>query len=94
VTNTGHRAGSQTVQIYLGPASRVSVDQPTKALAGYTKVHLRLGQSKRVKIRIGNRSLQHWDTTADRWVTSTGTRTLWAGSSAADLPLRTDIRVR
>ncbi len=51
VTNTGDRAGSEVVQLYLGdPVAQVT--RPIKQLIGYAKVPLELGQAQRVTFEV------------------------------------------
>ena len=94
VQNTGRRTGREVAQVYLGPSSRVSgAQQAVRALAGYDKVSLRAGQSRRITVHVAVRQLQHWDAAASGWRLGTGTRTVWAGPSSATLPLTTTVRV-
>lgn len=56
VRNTGHRAGAETVQLYIHD-DKCSVDRPVKELKGFAKVALQPGESKDVKIVIGRDAL-------------------------------------
>ncbi|MFC9506170.1 beta-glucosidase [Streptomyces sp. NPDC057002] len=94
VRNTGRRTGSDTPQIYLGPDSSWPGEQPTKTLAGYTKVTLEPGEETTVRIPIDRNSLRHWNADTHEWDTGRGSRTVWAGSSATRLPLHTRIPLR
>ncbi|MFE4057242.1 fibronectin type III-like domain-contianing protein [Streptomyces sp. NPDC059096] len=94
VRNTGERTGSETPQVYLGPDSSWHGQQPSKALAGYTKVTLKPGQQHTVRIHINQDSLRHWNATTHQWNTSRGERTVWVGSSATQLPLHTRVHLR
>jgi beta-glucosidase len=94
VKNTGRRTGREVAQIYLGPSSQVKgTQQAVRALAGYRKVSLRPGESRRITVHVAVRQLQHWDAATSCWRLGTGTRTVWAGSSSATLPLSTAVRV-
>jgi beta-glucosidase len=94
VKNTGRRAGREVAQVYLGPSSRVTgAQQAVRALAGYGKVSLRPGQSRRITVHVAVRQLQHWDSSAHAWRLGTGPRTVWAGPSSATLPLSTTVRI-
>jgi beta-glucosidase len=86
--NTGGRAGQEVAQVYVGPSPNVSnAQQAVRSLAGYQKVGLRAGETRRVTIRISERQLQYWNSTANGWRLGTGGRTVWVGSSSQSLPL-------
>ena len=51
VTNVGRRASDEVVQAYLTPVSRVA-HEPLRALAGFERLHLEPGQSRRVELRL------------------------------------------
>ncbi|WP_344277840.1 glycoside hydrolase family 3 C-terminal domain-containing protein [Actinomadura napierensis] len=88
ITNTGKRAGDEVPQVYLGASPNVhGAQQAVRSLAGYGKVHLRPGQSRRVTIAVAPRRLQYWDATRHAWTTGTGTRDIWVGPSSQNLPL-------
>ncbi|HEY7486754.1 MAG TPA: glycoside hydrolase family 3 C-terminal domain-containing protein [Streptosporangiaceae bacterium] len=97
VTNTGHRRGTQVVQIYVGGADG-SGDigggrlAPPRRLEGFAKVSLAPGQHRRVTVTLSDRAFAHWDATTHAWVTPPGTYTVWAGTSSRDLPLHTSVR--
>jgi beta-glucosidase len=48
VTNTGHRSGSDVVQLYVGDPSSAAVPEPPNQLQGFQKVALGPGQTRRV----------------------------------------------
>jgi beta-glucosidase len=102
VTDSGRRAGAEVAQVYVGPAPRVptGVQQPPRSLAGFDRIVLASGQSRRVTIHLGpgadldgygdRRAFQYWSTPAQAWVTAPGPRTIWVGDADApsQLPLR------
>ena len=103
VTNTGPLAGAAVPQVYLGPAPSVpsGVQQAVRSLAGFSRVVLAPGQTRRETIHIGpgadvngygnRRAFQYWDTPTQTWVTAPGARTVWVGDADAPgrLPLST-----
>jgi len=93
LTNTGRRAGKEVAQVYLGASPEVSAPQADKALAGYTKVELGPGQSRRVTVHIDGQQLKYWNSTTHGWSTGSGTRPVYIGSSSVDLPLETRVVV-
>src|SRR5689334_18319247 len=60
VTNTGDRAGSQVVQLYIAPrTSRLS--RPVKELKGFAKVTVAAGETASARIVLDDRSFAYWD---------------------------------
>jgi beta-glucosidase len=94
LTNTGSRAGQEVAQVYVGPSPDVTAQQAPRSLAGYRKVFLRPGESRRVTVFVDKRQLSYWDSAVHGWRVGTGQRDVWAGDSSADLPLHTDVHVR
>lgn len=60
VTNTGDRAGTEVVQLYVA-APDASVMRPAKELKGFAKVHLDAGETTTARIVLGYRAFAHWD---------------------------------
>jgi beta-glucosidase len=82
VTNTGRAAGQEVPQVYLGPPPRRASGGPGgRALAAFTRIALRPGQSREVTLRVPGRQLQFWDDTRG-WVTAAGQRLVYVGPSA------------
>ncbi|MBP1806297.1 beta-glucosidase [Rubellimicrobium aerolatum] len=85
-TNTGARAGSEVVQIYVTPAP-APVPRPARELKGFAKVRLSPGESRRVEIALPARAFARFDAERREWVMEAGTYGIEVGRSAADLPL-------
>jgi beta-glucosidase len=86
VTNTGPRAGEETVQLYVGfPASKV--DRPAKLLRGFEKVALAPGETKRVTLPVAAKYLAYYDVGAKAWLVEPTDYVALVGPSsrAADL---------
>jgi beta-glucosidase len=99
VTNTGAKAGSEVVQVYVtlpAGADSVGVKQPPKRLVGFKKVDLAAGASQDVTITIdpaaSNHPLSVWSTTYNLWITAKGTYTVSIGNSSRNLSAVTFIR--
>jgi beta-glucosidase len=92
VTNTGARAGSEVVQLYVGDPE-ATVARPVRELRGFAKVALEPGETRRVRLRLGPRDLAYWHTTAGRWVVEGGRFDLAVGRSSRDLRLTASIDV-
>jgi beta-glucosidase len=93
VTNTGSRAGADVAQLYLGDPA--AAGEPPRQLAGFARVSLQAGQSRRVTFELTPRNEEWWDTAAGGWSSSPGTYRLFVGDSSAPtgLPLRGSFRL-
>jgi beta-glucosidase len=60
ITNTGTRAGEETVQLYVG-LTGTSTAQPVRALKGFQRIELAAGETKRVTFRLGPDAFALWD---------------------------------
>ncbi|GAA0582260.1 beta-glucosidase family protein [Streptomyces crystallinus] len=87
VRNTGHRTGTTVAQVYIGPAPHLRLDQAERALAGYRRLELRPGASRRVTVTLLAHALSSWDPTRHGWVLGTGRRRVEVGASARDIRL-------
>jgi beta-glucosidase len=92
VKNIGSRAGTETVQVYVGHLPAAIETEPKK-LAGFARVTLAPGEQRDLTVRVDRRSLSHWDATANRWVSRRGEVPVYVGSSSRDLRLTGHIRV-
>ncbi|WP_254896928.1 glycoside hydrolase family 3 C-terminal domain-containing protein [Amycolatopsis sp. Hca4] len=89
VRNTGHRAGAEVAQLYLGfPAA---AGEPPRQLKGFERVSLAPGQARRVTIRLDARAFSVWDTATHAWRPARGTFTVSVGGSSRSLPLTRQI---
>jgi beta-glucosidase len=93
VTNTGHRAGTDVAQLYVGDPA--SVGEPPRQLKGFSRVSLRPGRSARVHFTLTGQELAWYDSTPGAWVTSPGSYQVYVGDSSAlaGLPLRGSFQV-
>jgi len=77
VTNTGARAGTEIVQLYLrDDVARVA--RPNRQLAGFTRVHLAPGESSTVRFTVDPTLLAYYDE-AMRLVIEPGTARVMVG---------------
>jgi beta-glucosidase len=93
VTNTGHVAGTDVAQLYLGdPASAA---QPPRQLEGFQKVTLKPGQSTTVRFKLSGHDLSYWNDKANGWVLPDGQFGVYVGDSSAlaNLPLHSGFTV-
>jgi beta-glucosidase len=89
VTNTGTRAGSEVVQLYLRDVL-TSVTQPLIALKGFTRVHLTAGESREVRFTLTREHLQMLNEEM-QWVVEPGTFRVMVGASSRDIRLRQEV---
>ncbi|MGW1764304.1 beta-glucosidase [Streptomyces sp. NPDC002073] len=94
VRNTGRRPGTEVAQVYVGPSPDLRLEQPVRLLAGYRRLTLDPGRSRRVAVDVDARTLSSWDPARPGWVLGTGRRTVYVGRSSRDLPLRAEAVVR
>ncbi|WP_421118561.1 glycoside hydrolase family 3 C-terminal domain-containing protein [Aquihabitans daechungensis] len=92
VTNTGDRAGSDVVQVYV--RDRVSsVHRPVKELKGFAKVHLEPGATEQVSIALDRRAFAVWDVAAHDWLVEAGTFDLVVARSSVDVVTSLEVEV-
>ena len=80
LTNTGERAGSETVQLYIRDLVG-SVTRPVKQLKGFTKVYLGPGESRKIRFTI-DKSLLEFYRQDMSWGAETGDFKLFIGGSS------------
>ena len=71
VTNTGSRAGAETVQLYVHDV-KASVERPEKELKAFQKVFLQPGETREVTLTIGTDALSFYDADAHQWRAEAG----------------------
>jgi beta-glucosidase len=92
VTNTGARAGSEIVQLYIhDPES--SVYRPEQELKGFVKLRLEPACSSRAEFRLDERSFAFYDAAAKAWRAEEGAYELRLGSSSRDIRLRVTLKL-
>jgi beta-glucosidase len=85
VKNTGSRDGDEIAQVYASfPAA---ANEPPKRLVGWSKVHLKAGESKEVTVTIPAKYLFIFDESGNNWKLMPGSYTFMVGGSSRDLPL-------
>ena len=87
VTNSGDRAGYETVQLYVRD-NYSEITRPVKELKGFKKIYLRAGESKRVSFTVRPEMLAYYNR-AMEWVVEPGDFTLMIGSSSRRTDLET-----
>ena len=92
VRNTGSRAGSEVVQLYLRDVL-ASVARPVLMLAGFERVRLLPGEEREVSFPLGPEQLRMLDRDM-RWVVEPGMFRISVGASSKDIRLRGELMVR
>lgn len=92
VTNTGARAGTETVQLYVACVD-ASVDRAPFDLRAFGQVTLAPGASGDVSLRVRARDLAYWDETSGALVVEPGEYQALVGTSSATLPFTHSFRV-
>ena len=87
VTNTGSREGVDTPQLY------VATEGGARRLAGWSRLSLAPGQTRRVSITAEPRVLAEWDTTLPGWRLG-GQYRFTIGKTAADDAVATQATVQ
>jgi beta-glucosidase len=86
VANTGPRAGTETVQLYIRDLVS-SVTRPVKELRGFQKIELQPGESKTVALDITPESLAFYDLRMN-YVVEPGEFEIMVGNSSRDCDLQ------
>lgn len=83
VTNTGDRAGSEVVQLYVRDRES-TLRRPDKELKAFAKVRLEPGETRTVELELDRRSFAVWDVAAHDWLVEAGEFDLVVARSSAD----------
>lgn len=87
VTNTGAAAGREVVQLYVKKVDS-AVFRPEKELKAFAKVSLEPGESKIVRIPLGEDAFSFYSVEHGAWVVEQGAYEVLACSSSRDIRLR------
>ena len=87
VTNTGSRAGAETVQLYIRDVES-SVERPFKELKAFRKVVLQPGETQQVSLTIDKSALSFYDDKAADWTAEPGDFEALIGPSAGQIVTR------
>lgn len=93
VRNTGSRAGSEVVQLYIAD-NKSSVARPVKELKGFCKLHLAPGETGEASFIIRQRDLSFYDDKEDKWTTEPGKFTIHIGAASDDIKASLSFRLR
>ncbi|WEK12667.1 MAG: glycoside hydrolase family 3 C-terminal domain-containing protein [Candidatus Microbacterium phytovorans] len=91
--NTGARAGSDVVQVYVGRVGDSRVPRPDAELATFAKVHLDAGASARVHLPFGERVFRYFDVPTDTWQVESGRYRVTVGRHVQDRALAAELDI-
>ncbi len=91
VTNSGARAGDEVVQLYVRDVI-ASVTRPVKQLAGFARLHLQPGETRRVRFALDPSQLAFFDA-AMRFVVEPGSFRIMIGASSEDIRVEATVAV-
>ncbi len=92
VKNTGKLDGDEVAQVYFRHLHS-SVPQPRLALCGFTRVHLKSGESKQVTVEVPAERLRYWDTEKKQYVVEPGKYEFLIGAASDDIRLKLSMNV-
>jgi len=93
VRNTGPRAGSTVVQLYVSDV-QASVERPAMELKGFAKLHLPAGAQGTARMALDMRSLAFYDEAARCWRAEAGRFTLHLGTSVSHILASCDVTLQ
>ena len=93
LTNTGTSDGAEVAQMYVSlPESRIF--RPEKELKGFSRIFLKAGESRTVRIGFDDKTFRYWNVKTNCWETENGVYKIRVGSSSADIRLETTWSVK
>ena len=84
VTNTGLRAGTEIVQLYVRPLDS-AIDRPVQELKGLSRVELTPGETREVSIPLSADSFATYDMKSHSWISPEGQYEIAVGASSRDI---------
>ena len=88
ITNTGNRAGAQTIQLYVGIPEE---GQPKKQLRAFKKVALAPQETKHVSLCLSKKDFATYNCKNQAFVINEGTYSLWIGTSVKDIFFQSEV---
>ncbi len=93
IQNTGNYDSDEVAQLYVTSLDS-KIEQPLKALKGFTRVFIKKGETKNVTISLKADDLKYWDTNTGKWTLEPGKVRLEIGRSSEDILLTGEINVK
>ena len=92
VTNTGKRAGKETVQLYVHDCQN-EIIRPEKELKGFVKLSLEPGETKTAEFVLNKRSFAYYDVEQKDFLVQSGQFEILVGASSRDIRLKKTVTV-
>ena len=92
ITNVGNMDGKEISQLYVSAVDG-KIDRPKKELKGFSKVFLKVGETKNIQIEISKDAFAYFDELANDWKIPSGTYKIQIGKSCADIILEGYIKI-
>jgi len=80
ITNTGKCDGTEVVQVYVRKVD--DIDGPLKTLKGFSRIHLKAGETKEVKIDLPPSSFEFYDWSQRKMTITSGEYEVYYGNSS------------
>lgn len=93
LSNTGDRAGAETVQLYVGQC-RPSVVRPVKELKAFRKVFLQPGESREIRFGLPVADFAFYDEKSNGWKVESDKYVLYCGTSSDDVGRSVTIQIK
>lgn len=93
VTNTGGRAGSEVVQIYVRPPEGYAIPRPVKELRAFRRIDLESGEIKTLSFTLTERDFSYYDEDLSSWYAPEGGYTLLVGTSSEDICRKVGVHI-
>jgi beta-glucosidase len=92
VQNTGKREGDEVAQVYVAPPQS-KVPRPEKELKAFTRVTLKPGETRSVRLALNARSFSYYDVDSKQWRADPGEYEILVGRSSEQIELRGKVRL-
>ena len=92
VKNSGKLDGDEVAQVYFRHINS-SIPQPKLALCGFTRVHLKHGESSKVTVEVPAERLRYWDIEKKQYVVEPGKYEFLIGAASDDIQLKLPVTI-
>jgi beta-glucosidase len=93
ISNTGSRAGSEIVQLYVHD-EKSRLPRPEKELVAFEKVYLEADETRHISIKLDKYAVGYYDETVPGWIAEEGVFKVLIGASSTDIRRSTRFNVK
>ncbi|CEI68241.1 Beta-glucosidase B [Fusarium venenatum] len=93
ISNTGSRAGSEIVQVYVHD-EKSRLPRPEKELVAFEKVYLEADETRHISIKLDKYAVGYYDETVPGWIAEEGVFEVLIGASSTDIRRSTRFNVK